>query len=81
MDIKVTYGMTETEKKLNSITRKLGGEYEFTPRAQAIVVKGLKPAKVVIESEKYDSSDEGCAKLTGLTPAEYQSKHHRAWNE
>ena len=84
MKIKVTYAMTEAEKKAWDITPKFGNDVEFEPKAERIQVKGLKPApKQKCTFEKYDfdqNTDEGCKKITGLTPAEYQAKYHRAWN-
>lgn len=84
MKIKVKYGMTPAEKKVWDITPKFGNP-EFEPAAERIQVKGLKPApRDTLTSEKYDfdiNTDEACKKITGLTPAEYQSKYHRAWNE
>ena len=82
MKIKVKYAMSELEKKLWNITPKFGN-VEFEPKAEKIAVKGLKIASKAGLSRECDFdplTDEGCKKLTGLTPAEYQAKHHRAWS-
>ena len=76
--------MTEMERKLWSITKKFGQNVEFEPKAERVFVKGLKPApKALCSFEKmaFDPlTDEGCKKITGLSPAEYQAKYHRAWS-
>ena len=83
MKIKVKYAMSKLEKKLWDITPKFG-KAEFEPKAERVFVKGLKPApKPLCSFDKcnFDPlTDEGCKKITGLTPAEYQAKYHRAWN-
>ena len=84
MKINVKYAMTETERKLWAITKKFGNP-EFEPKAEYIKVKGLKPAPRELcsfEKMAFDPlTDEGCKKITGLTPTQYQQKYHRAWNE
>lgn len=83
MKIKVKYAMTEQEKKLWDIAPKFG-DAEFEPKPERIQVKGLKPSpRQKCTFEKYDFdplTEEGCKKITGLTPAEYQAKYHRAWS-
>lgn len=85
MKINVKYAMTEVERKLWAITKKFGQNVEFEPRPERIEVKGLKPApreKCFYEKYNFDiNTDEACKKLTGLAPAQYQQKYHRAWNE
>lgn len=83
MKINVKYAMTQLEKKLWDITPKFG-KAEFEPKVERVFVKGLKPApKPLCSFDKcnFDPlTEEGCKKITGLTPAEYQAKYHRAWN-
>ena len=82
MKIKVSYAMSQLEKKLWNITPKFS-DAEFEPRAEKIAVKGLKIAQNACFGARctFDpSSDEGCLKMTGMTPAEYQAKHRYAWS-
>ena len=84
MNIKVEYGKTETEKKLEAITKTFGQSKEYEPKPILVPVHGLKPAAKVLTVDMRRSfdvnTDEACLKITGLTPAEYQAKHGVAYN-
>ena len=71
MKIKVSYYMTEAQKKIWGITKHISEEYE--PKAERVLVKGLKKVSKNISND--------CKEMTGLSENEYQNQHGIAFSE